>query len=836
MSAFLETFRQDLRFAFRNLWKSPGFLAVVILSLALGIAANSTIFSVINAVLYRPMPYPHPERLVVIWETQAEKPDSRQPPPIAELLDWQKQNDVFEDIALTSETESSTMAGLGEPQRINIQEVTPNFFPLLGARPHLGRIFFPEEMQDRSQAIVISDSFWKRHYDSNPDVIDKSFVIQGVVSTVVGVMPAGFAPLYGREPDLWQPVNPTSKRYSDRLDHWLMPIGRMKPGVTMAQAQTEMDVIARRLEAAYPATNKGVGKKLVDLHQTLFGWAGTYLYPLLGTVAFVLLIGCVNVANLLQSRTETRRREYALRSALGAGRGRLIQQLLTESGLLALLGGGLGVLLTFAGIPLFLALAGGFPSAEKITVDGRVLLFTLGISIFTAILFGLAPALQASRPDLNTTLREGERGAISASRGFARHALAVVEVALAMVLLVGAGLMIDSISRVQRVNPGFDAKNVLTASIQLPEGGQYVARVGADMEKVSPHVTAFYQQLLQKLAALPGVESVASASALPVGGYAPSYTFSILGHPAASPENRPSGHWSEVSPGFFETMRIPLRKGRYLNDHDTAAAPWALVINETLARRYFPNEDPIGQQVLVRFGSYPVDEERPRQIVGVVGDVKQFGLGQNAPALMYSSFLQQPSVFPGGAATLHITQGLVLRTTSALKPREADLIAAIRKSVVDIDPEQPVLDPISMDDLMALSIGDFRFYGNILEIFAGIALLLALIGIYGVMSYFVSQRTHEIGIRVALGANQSDVLGMVGKLGLKLAVAGVIAGAALALGLTRLIATFLYGVKPSDPPTYVVVAAGLVAVALLACFIPARRAIKVDPMVALRHE
>jgi len=401
---------QDVRYAVRQLRKSPGFLAVVILSLALGIGANSTIFSVLNAVLYGPMPYEHPERLVAIWETEPGHSDSTQPPPIAELNDWKKQNHVFEDIALTSENERSTLSGLGEAERIRVQDVTPNFFSLLGVKPILGRIFSAEEMQDTTQTVVISSSFWKRHFNNDPNVLGKSFNIQGVVSTVVGVMPAGFAPFYDEPIDLWQPINAESSRYSERIDHWLMPVARLKPGVTLAQAQLEMDLIARRLERAYPVTNKGIGKKVVPLHQELFGWAGKALYPLFGAVAFVLLIACVNVANLLQSRTEVRRKEYALRAALGSGRWRLIQQLFAESGLLALLGGGLGVALTFAGIELFRKLAGQFPNAGDISVDAQVLLFTLGVSIFTALLLGLAPAIQASRADLNLALRESEGG------------------------------------------------------------------------------------------------------------------------------------------------------------------------------------------------------------------------------------------------------------------------------------------------------------------------------------------------------------------------------------------------------------------------------------------
>src|SRR5216683_646188 len=614
---------QDVRYAVRQLRKSPGFLAVVILSLALGIGANSTIFSVLNAVLYGPMPYEHPERLVAIWETEPGHSDSTQPAPIAEMNDWKKQNHVFEDIALTSSNERSTLSGLGEAEPIRVQDVTPNFFSLLGVKPILGRIFSAEEMQDTTQTVVISSSFWKRHFNNDPDVLEKSFNIQGVVSTVVGVMPAGFAPFYDEPIDLWQPVNAESGRYSERIDHWLMPVARLKAGVTLAQAQLEMDVIARRLERAYPATNKGIGKKVVPLHQELFGWAGKALYPLFGAVAFVLLIACVNVANLLQSRTEVRRKEYALRAALGSGRRRLIQQLLAESGLLAVLGGGLGVALTFAGIELFRKLAGEFPNAGNINVDAQVLLFTLGVSIFTAILFGLAPAIQASRADLNLALREGEGRTTTASRAWARHSLAVSEVALAMVLLVGAGLMIRTMLRLHHVDPGFDPKNVTTMSIQLPEGGKYLERVpGGDMEKPLPTVMTFYQQLVERVAVLPGVESAGLMS----GGPSEMLTFSILGHAAPPPDGRPRAVRCVVNASLFRTLKIPLRKGRYLDEHDTQTAPWGVVINETVARRYFPNEDPIGQQVMLRYDPYLVEERQPRRIVGVVGDVKHFGL------------------------------------------------------------------------------------------------------------------------------------------------------------------------------------------------------------------
>lgn len=834
--ANLESFWLDVRYAARGLKKSPVFLAVVVSSLALGIGANTTVFSVLNAVLYRPLPYQHPEQLVAIWETQQAHPDSEQPPPIAEIVDWKKQNHVFQEIALTSFIEPATLSGAGEPELIHVQDVTPNFFGLLDTKPILGRIFLPEEMQDKTQAVLISSSFWKTHFNNDPKVLGRALNIEGVSSTVIGVMPAGFAPFYGGRIDLWQPINPESTRYSERLDHWLMPVARLKPGVNVAQAQVEMDVIARRLELAYPRTNKGMGKKVVPLHQALFGWAGQALYPLLGAVAMVLLIGCVNVANLLQSRTESRRKEFALRASLGAGGRRLMQQLLVESGLLALLGGALGVLLGILGIGIFRRLAVDFPNGDSINLDGQVLLFTLSVSLLTAMLIGLAPAIQAARPDLNLALRESERGTGAASRSFARYSLVVSEVALTMLLLVGAGLMINTLLHLHRVNPGFDPKNVMTMEIQLPEGGKYLERVpGGDMEKTLPTVTSFYEQLLEKIKAIPGIESAGFMSSLPLHG-AERFTFSILGHPAPPPDNRPRAGFDEVSPDLFHVLRIPLRKGRYLDEHDSQAAPWALVVNETFARRYFPNEDPIGQQVLLRYDAYQVDEIRPRQIVGIVGDVKHYGLSEDSPPFMYASYLQQPAVFPGGAAIAHLRQDVVLRSATALGSLQSDLGNAVKKAVAELDPEQPVTNVMTMERVIAESTTDWEFYARLLEIFAAIAVLLAVVGIYGVMASFVSARTREFGIRMALGAQRSNVLGQVAKLGMKLTAIGVAAGIALAVALTRLIARFLYGVTPTDPGTYAEVTMALAVVALLACYIPARRATKVDPMVALRHE
>jgi putative ABC transport system permease protein len=827
----------DARFAARGLVKTPGFLTVVILSLALGIAANSTIYSVLNALIFRPLPYPSPERLMVIWQTERAHPDSRQAPPIAENVDWRKQNQVFEDIALISFRDTASVSGLGEARPMRVVYATPNLFALLGAGPILGRVFRAEEAQDHAQTVMISSEFWDREFHRDPNVLGKSFAIEGVLSTVAGVMQPRFSPFFGGTLDIWIPINAASGRYSTRIDHWLMPVGRLKAGVSLERAQAEMDVIARRMAEQYPATNKGLGIKVAGLQEDLVRGAKQFLYPLLGAVAFVLLIACVNVANLMQFRTETRRKEYALRVSLGAGRWRLVRQLFTESVVLALTGGALGIALTFAGIKLLLALAGDFPNAPSVNVDGRVLLFTLLISLATAVLVGLWPAIQTSKPNLNMVLRESERKTTSISSRMARHGLAVCEVALAMVLLAGAGLMVNTMMHLRRVSPGFDPSHLLTMETQLPEGGKYVERVpGGDMEKTLPTVTSFYERLLEKAKAVPGVISAAVIGALPTRCCPEFYSFAILKHAPPPDQDRPHAGYSEVSASVFGTMGIPLVKGRLLDEHDSATAPWAIVINETLARRYFPNEDPIGQQIRLRYEPYPVDEERAREIVGVVGDVKHFSVGQETPPFIYAPFVQQPAVFPGGAARAHLHKALVLKTATGVFGTSTNTAEMVKKTIAEIDADQPVTNIMTMDEVLSLSLGDWRFYMQLLLIFAAVAVLLAAVGIYGVMSYSVDERQHEIGVRVALGAHRRDILGMVAGLGLKLTLLGIVIGAGMAFGLMRLIATVLFGVKPGDPLTYSIVAVALVTVALVACYVPARRATRVDPIVALRHE
>ncbi|MFI5094637.1 MAG: ABC transporter permease [Candidatus Acidiferrum sp.] len=841
-----ETLWQDVCYAARILTKSPGFAAVVVFSLALGIGANTAVFSALDTVMLHALPYEHPESLATIWSTQTTDPGSKDLPPMAEVADWKKQNHVFADIAGIGIPDRVTLAGLGEPGLIQIQSATPNFFDLIGVQPALGRVFRADESQDQFQTVVISNAFWRNRFNSDSGVLGKTFRIEGKVSTVVGVMPAGFtgfAPwyshsTYGKATEVWKPVNPESSQYAKRSDHWIMPVARLKPGVTNAQAQLEMDVIARGIEQAYPESNKGVGENVISLYDTLHQGSKDKLYPLLGAVGFVLLIGCVNVANLMLSQTEGRRKEYSLRASLGASRRRLMQQLLAESGLLTWIGGSLGVLLSFWGIRLLRVMEKGLPDAESVRINGRVLLFAAGLSILTTVLFGLAPAIRASRPDLNDALREGESRTSSGKRGRTRYLLVISEIALAMVLLVGAGLMINSLLRVLLPSPGFDAANVLTMAVNLPRNEvKYVEKIPSkDMNKISPKVTAFHQQLLERIAALPGVESVGMISFIPpMGGGMRS--FSILGHPAPSPGDRPVGTFNEVSPSYFRAMKIPLKKGRYLEESDTGSAPWAVVVSETLASRYFPNEDPIGQQILLRVEPQLVDEERPRQIIGVVGEVKQMGMGGLHP-LLYESFLQQPEVFRGGSEILHLYGSLVIRTTSDVRAHEADITASVKQMVKEMDPDLPVTDVSTMDDVLGEFMSSSKIYVLVLSVFAGIAVVLAAIGVYGVLSYFVNQRTRELGIRFALGAQRRDVLVLVAKRGLTLAGTGLAIGIALALGLNRFMTEhfWLFHVKATDPATYIAVGFLLMSIALLACYIPARRATHVDPMTALRHE
>ncbi|HEY6386087.1 MAG TPA: ABC transporter permease [Candidatus Acidoferrum sp.] len=851
---WLETLWRDFCYAARILAKSPGFAAVVIFSLALGIGANTAVFSVMNAVLLHGLPYQHPEELATIFSTHKWDPSSGiDVVPIADVETWKKANHVFADMGAVGFIGLSTVAWLGEPVQVPVQSVTSNFFTLVGVQPVLGRVFRVEEAHEDSQTVVISDELWKTKFHSDAAVLGKTFRIDDVVSTVVGVMPAGFktfGPWFTRNrADVWEPVNPEDARYASGGGVWIVPLVRLKRGVTLPQAQLEMDVLAQALEKAYPERNKGVGAKVAPLYEALYESSQNSLYPLAGAVGFILLIGCVNVANLMLSRTESRRKEYSVRASLGAGRRRLMQQSLVESALLTLLGGLLGVLLSFWGIHLLgeISKVGALwthnsqglqdlPDAENIRINGRVLLFAGGLSLLTALLFGMAPAFRASRADLQDALREGESRTATGKHRGTRYLLVVAEVALAMVLLVGAGLMINSLLRMLLPSPGFDPANVLTMTVLFPPtGGKYLERSpGKPMERISPKVTVYHQQLIEGASALPGVESVGMITMLPPLGSG-GRTFSIVGHPA--PDKRLFLGFNEVSPSYFRTMKIPLKRGRYFDERDTTNAPWVVIISETTANRYFANEDPIGQQILLRYSSNEVDEERPRQIVGVVGEVKQAGMGGLHPEV-YESYLQQPEVYPGGSDGFHLAGTLVIRTTSDVRAHTADITTSVKQMVKEMDPNQPVTDISTMEDMLGEYMSRDKTYVLVLAVFAGIAVVLAAIGVYGVLSYFVNQRTRELGIRFALGAQPRDVFVLVGKLGLLLVSAGLAVGVALALGLNRFMKEhfWLFHLKATDPATYAAVGILLMCIALLACYIPARRATNVDPMTALRHE
>jgi putative ABC transport system permease protein len=814
------------------LTKAPGFTAVAVLTLAVGIAATTTIFSVVNAILFRPLRLEDPDRLVVLYETNL-KQQGRRNPTMASYLEWQKHTQAFEEIG-RSEFGGvlATLSGAGQAERVRLSHCTPNFLSVLGAKAFRGRTFLPEDAQLGTSTVIISHSLWQRSFGADPNVLGKTIAIEGRKRTVIGIMPPGLSIFpWESDVDVWLAYNPTGNPQS----RWLVPIGRLKPGATIEQAQAELNTIARRLAQAHPEADADWSIGVDRLHETIVQDSRGALYVLLGAVGFVLLIACTNVANLLLARAATRQKEIAVRASVGAGRLRLLRQLLTESILLGLLGGLTGVLLTFWGIEVFLALApAGLASSLEISIDATVLGFALGLSMLTGILFGLAPAFQASKPDLNESLKEAGGRSAGGARHLSRSVLVASEVALALVLLVGAGLMINSFLRLQRVDLGFNPKNVLTADIFLT-GPKYWQHAGGDMKRVTPQGAVFFQQVLERVEALPGVESAAVTHLAPPRG-TQQRSIRILGQPASPSGQQPRASYSEVSPGFFRTLQIPLLKGRYLTDRDVEQSPWVVVINQTMARKFFPDEDPIGKQVQLAIlggsSGLNVEEDRPREIVGVVGDVRHFGFGGDLYPVMYGTYLQHGWEYPGGLYMSHLWKDVIIRAHSD----PMALASAVQGIVAEVDKDQAVFNIESMEQGLDESLSSYGFLMRLFGIFGGLAVMLAVVGIYGVMSYSVTQRTHEFGVRLALGAGRGDVLRLVIMRGLKITVIGVVIGIAGSLALTRLISGMLYGVKATDPLTYTIVAVVLMAVALLACYIPARRATKVDPMVALRYE
>ena len=812
---------QDLRFGVRMLLKNPGFTAVVVLTLALGIGANAALFSVVNGVLLNPLPFPQPEQLVTLHQSKPNFETGAMPYP--NFRDLQRENRTFAAMAI-SRGAGFILTGAGEAERVSAQHVTADFFTVLGVMPQLGRNFAPGEDQSGAAPIVlISAELWQRKFGSAPDALGRSLTLDDRSYTIVGVLPASFnlrVSLF-RPADAYVPIgqwnNPALENRGAALA--LHGIGRLKPGVTIEQAQADLNRVMSDLAVAYPDTNKGNGAKILSLKQRMVGSVGQILWLLLGAVGFVLLIACVNVGNLLLARSTGRTHEFAIRAALGAGRWRLLRQLLTESTLLALAGGGLGLAVAAWGTQAALsALPTTLPRADEIGLDGRVLLFTLIISLAAGMLSGLAPALKTSERRLAETLKEGGRGA-QGGRASAQGVFVAVELALALVLLVGAGLMIRSLNALWNVDPGFRPDNALSFELNLP------ASISAGRTANPEAIRSALRELSAKLNSMPGVRAASfSASSRPLQGVNDNY-FWLEGQPRpASASEMSSALLYRVEPGYLAAMGIPLKQGRFFTEQDNERSEPVVVIDEVFARKHFPNADPLGKRI-----NYAGNLA---QIIGVVGHVKQWGLDADDTASIRAQFYEPFRQMGDNGLPRLSSVGVVMRAEGA----SPALWDSIRRVVQSQNRENVIYSPQTMNEVIAGSLARRRFAMTLLNAFAVVALLLSSIGLYGVISYLVGQRTHELGVRVALGAQRSDVLRLVLNHGMKMALGGVALGLLAALGLTRLLAQMLYGVSPTDPATFAGIALLLTAVALLACFVPAWRATKVDPLVALRHE
>ena len=802
--------RNDIRYAIRNLIKRPGFTLIAVITLALGIGANSAIFSAINALLLKPLPFPDLDRVVAIWDKMPSRGVVHNEVAMANYLDWRAQNQSFEQLALYRWW-SANLTGVEPPERIQGFLVTANFLDALGIKPIMGRNFSEEENQPGKDAVaIITHSLWQRRFGGDPNIINKTITLNSVTRTVIGVMPERFN--FPKGSEVYAPLPISPQLASSRDSHGYYVVGRLKPGVSLQSAQADTDTITARLEKQYPETNTGWGATVYPIVKDTVRMYDTALWIMMGAVGFVLLIACANVANLMLARASGRQKEIALRAALGASRWRIIRQLLTESLIVALIGGALGVLVAFWGIDLLRVSNPGeaatfAPGWYQLGINAPVLLFTLALSFLSGLVFGLAPAWQFSKPDLNNALKEGGRQTTGGSHRL-RSSLVVFEVALSLVLLVGAGLLVRSFLALLKTNPGFNPDNVLTMNLVLP-GAKY---------KEEPQRDSFYRDLVQRVKALPGVESVAVVNYLPLGGSNSSDAYLVEGAAEPPPGQENEGRYRVCTTDYFQTMQIPIIKGRGFTEQDKAGAPRVVIVNETLARKHWPGADAVGKRV--RFYG-PLEKSPWMEIVGIVRDVKY---ELNLPVT--------PEYFLPHAQDSWHAMVLVART----KVEPASLSASVRQQVWAIDKDQPVFDVRTMQEVRSISVALYTFSSVMLGIFAGVALLLAAIGIYGVMAFNVTQRTHEIGIRMALGARAPDVMKLVVKHGMTLAVIGLVFGLAGAWALTRFMEKLLVGVQPTDLLTFSAVSFCLLVAALLACYLPARRATKVDPLVALRYE
>ena len=821
LGRFLETLAQDVRYGLRMLRKSPGFTAIAVLTLALGIGATTALFSVVNGVVLNPLPYPQPDRLYELYsQTSLCNACSISYP---DFVDWQRENQTFESLA-AYRADNFNLTGSGEPERVTTEMTSADFFRVLGVKPIAGRTFTKDDdCAGGAPVVILSEGFWKRKFGGAPSMLGRAIVLNGVEYTVIGIIPQSFYFSGGNDftlSDTYVPIGQwTEPGFLDRrVSMGMDAIGRLKPGVTAEQARWDMDRVAAELARQYPDVDSGSGVLMLPLKEAIVGGTARTLYLLLGAVGFLLLIACVNTANLLLTRATGRAREFAIRAALGAGRGRMLRQLLTESIILATLGGLLGLLFAAAGTKAAISiLPDALPRASQVTVDTHVLLFTMGVSLLAGVLFGLAPAFAVRRFALQETLKESGRS--STGRHPLQGLLVIAEFALALVLLIGSGLLVRSLEEVWDVSPGFNPHNALSFNVSLP----------ADVTSANPDaLRAHIAQMDEDLRAIPGVEAVSSFwGSSPMGNNA-EIPFWLAGQPKpASDNDLAHALFDYVTPDYLNALGIPLERGRFIDAQDTAHSQPVAVIDERFASAFFGGQDPIGKSIHLEILGAQVE------IVGVVGHVKHWGLDSDASATLQAQLYLPLEQFPDPFLPM------VSRSVSLISRTQSDPAAManpIRQAIERQNSQQVVYDVETMDDVISRSLASRRFSVILLGGFAGLALLLSCIGIYGVISYLVGQRTHEVGIRMALGAQRRDVLGMVLRQGAALALIGVAVGIGVALGLTRLMASMLFGVTPHDPVTFACVAALLMAVALLACYIPARRATRVDPMIALRYE